>query len=282
MFAYTLVRRNNKKIKKVMQMRTFLIGLSIFFVSCSHTEQKQNTAVQPDSLQKENEKFRTYTWDDELCHYTCKYDSTLVTSIQLKNSYDLGYHTDRFEITTQRSAFSFNDIEKLNVDSLDNEFKRKINDLQTIEVINSNYWHNLKQQKIIELKKLHKLYRLHILGYQYPDTLNFKGCPNECDKYITGLVKGGDELLKVWVELHNELISQQRKIGASNKTIEFLNKKFDEKYNSFDKLEYARMDVISFGWWNKVNHTISRVNTDNFQNEYRKNFTEIKEECDEP
>jgi len=263
-------------------MRTFLIGLSIFFISCSHTGQKQNIAVRSDSIKNQNENLRTYTWDDELCHYTCKYDSTLVSYRQLRNSYDLGYHTDRFEIRTQWTAFNFNDIEKLNVDSLDNEYERKIHDLMTVEVINSKYWLNLKQQKIIELKRLHELYRLHMLGYQYPDTLNYKGCPIECKEYIVALVKGGDELLKVWCELHKKLIKKQQKIGANNETIEYLNKKFDEKYNSIDKLEYAKIDVISSGWWNTVNNTINRVNTDNFQTEYRKNFTDIKEECDEP
>jgi len=262
-------------------MRTFLIGLSILFVSCSHTVQQQNTAIQNDSIKNKNENLKTYTWDDELCHYTCKYDSTLLSYRQLRNSYDLGYHTDRFEIKTQWTVFSISDIDKLNVDSLDNEYERKIHDLMTIEVINSKYWFNLKQQKIIELKKLHELYKLQMLGYQYPDTLNYKGCPIKCKKYIVGLVKGGDELLKVWVELHEELIKHEKKLGASNESIEFLNNKFNEKYNSINNLKYAQMDVISFGWWNTVNNTIRRVNTDNFETEYRKNFTEIKEECDE-
>ena len=262
-------------------MRTFLIGLLILFVSCSHTGQKQNIAVLNDSIKNNNENLKTYTWDDELCHYTCKYDSTLVSYRQLRNSYDLGYQTDRFEIRTQTTASVIGDIEKLNVDSLDNEFERKINDLKSLEVINTKYWLNLKQKKILELTKVYELSKLQILGYTYPDTLNYKGCPIECKKYIVGLVKGGDELLKVWMELHNELIKRQKKIGASNETIEFLNNKFSEKYNSVDNLSYAQMDVISFGWWNTINSTISRVNTDDFQTEYRKNFTDMKEECDE-
>ena len=262
-------------------MRTFLIGLLILLVSCSHTGQKQNTAVLNDSIKIKNENLKTYTWDDELCHYTCKYDSTLVSYRQLKNSYDLGYQTDRFEIRTQTTASVIGDIEKLNVDSLDNEFERKINDLKSLEVINTKYWLNLKEKKILELTKVYELSKLQILGYKYPDTLNYTNCPIECKKYIVGLVKGGDELLKVWMELHKELIKQQKKIGASNETIEFLNNKFSEKYNSVDNLSYAQMDVISFGWWNNVNKTINRVNTDDFQTEYRKNFTEMKEECDE-
>ena len=260
-------------------MRTFLIGLSILFISCNHTGQKQNTAVQSDSTKNEN--LKTYTWDDEMCHYTCKYDSTLVSYKQLRNSYDLGYQTDRFEIRTQTTASTIFDIEKLNVDSLDNEFKRKIDDLKSLEVINTKYWLNLKQKKILEITKVYQLSRLQILGYTHPDALNYKGCPIECEKYIVGLVKGGDELLKVWMELHEELIKKQKNLGANNESVEFLNNKFYEKYNSVDNLKYAQMDVISFGWWNTVNNTIRRVNTDNFETEYRKNFTEIKEECDE-
>ena len=135
-------------------MRKFLIALSILFFICSNTGKKKSTAVQNDSIKNKNENLRTYTWDDELCHYTCKYDSTLLSYRQLRNSYDLGYHTDRFEIKTQWTVFSISDIDKLNVDSLDNEYERKIHDLMTIEVINSKYWFNLKQQKIIELKKI--------------------------------------------------------------------------------------------------------------------------------
>jgi len=262
-------------------MRKFLIALSILFVSCSHIGQKQSTAVQNDSIKNKNENLRTYTWDDELCHYTCKYDSTIVSYRQLRNSYDLGFQTGRFEIRTQNAVFVIGDIEKLNVDSLDNEFKIKINDLKSLEVINTKYWLNLKQKKILELTKVYELTRLEILGYAHPDVLNYKGCPTECEKYIVGLVKGGDELLKVWLAFHEEFIKQQKKVSSSDETIEFLNKEFYKKYNSLDKLEYAKIDLISFGWWNAVNHTISRVNTDNFETEYKKNFTEIKEECDE-
>ena len=171
-------------------MRTFLIGLSILFISCSQTGQKQNTAVQNDSIKNQNENLKIYMWDDELCHYTCKYDSTLVSYRQLRNSYDLGFHTDRFQITTEWTAFNISDMDKLNVDSLDNEFKRKILDLKSLEVINTKFWLNLKQNKILELTKIYELTKLHILGYTYPDTLNYKGCPTECKKYIDGLVKG--------------------------------------------------------------------------------------------
>ena len=72
-----------------------------------------------------------------------------------------------------------------------------------------------------------------------------------------------------------------RKFAMTFETHCIKNNSFNEKYNSIDNLKSAQMEVISFGWWNKVNHTLNRVNTDNFQTEYRKNFTEIKEECDD-
>jgi hypothetical protein len=257
-------------------MKTFLISLSILLTSFNQIVQKQNTVAPCGSVRNECRNFKTYTWYDELCRYTGKYDPTRVTYKQLKNSYDLGYHTDRFRITTLTFTFDQIDmIDLLNVDSLDKEYFRKLNDLKRLEVINSRYWLVLKQNKIKELTKVYELSRLNILGYKYPDTLNYKGCPAECKKYVKGLVKGGNELLKVWKELHKE---HSAKYGNN----EFANKIFYENYNSIDNLKYAQMDVISYGWWNCVNNTIPYVDDSDFQTEYLKNFTDVKEDCNEP
>ena len=257
-------------------MGTFLIGLSIFLNSFSPTGQGQNVAVQSGSVKSENGNFKTFTWYDELCRYTGKYDSTLVTAKQLKNSYDLGYRSDRFSITTLIFTFDWIELnETFIVDSLDKEYHRKLNDLKTSEVINTKYWQVLKKKKIKELTQVYKLSRLNILGYRHPDTLNYRGCPAECKKYVHGLVKGGDDLLRVWLELQKEHTARYGNNEASNM-------RFYENYYSTDKLKYAQMDVILYGWWNCVNNTIPYVNDTDFQAEYLKNFTDVTEECNEP
>jgi hypothetical protein len=59
--------------------------------------------------------------------------------------------------------------------------------------------------------------------------------------------------------------------------------KYNEKYNSKDRLIYAKIELMTYGWWNCSNSQIKRINNDGtMEKEFNKLFIHIETECDEP
>ncbi len=57
---------------------------------------------------------------------------------------------------------------------------------------------------------------------------------------------------------------------------------FDQQNSSPDRLKYARVEVMRFGWWNCAIQEIPLVEHDERAvEEFNKLFINVKEECDE-
>lgn len=59
---------------------------------------------------------------------------------------------------------------------------------------------------------------------------------------------------------------------------------FEEQYASPDRMKFALVEVMTFGWWNCANKAIKYVDYDGSQErEFRKLFIRVKTiSCDEP
>jgi hypothetical protein len=48
-------------------------------------------------------------------------------------------------------------------------------------------------------------------------------------------------------------------------------------------MEYARLEIMKFGWWNSANHVIPHVNKSyNYAEEFKRLLIDVDCECDEP
>jgi len=253
-----------------------LFGLTVLIVTGCSYGQNQIFVKQIDSSINNSRNYIIYKWEDDLCEYTAKYDSATVSHKQLQNTLDLCCHSSRFTIQTKTTAYSqIIEINQLNIDSLDCECARKLMDLKSLDILNTNYFKDIKTQTIAELELDCKFERLAMLAYKYPDTLNFVENPVECQKYINALIVGGEELLKVWKEFH---VYYTAKYGENK----IADEEFEKNYSSIDRFKYAQIDLITYGWWNCINQTIPRAKNDNFHDEFIKNLIDIKEKCTEP
>jgi hypothetical protein len=252
-------------------MKKIILVLTILFFLNNYSFYGQNI-----NLKKSKRlNLREFIWDEELCRYKGKYDSTIITYKQLKNSYDIVFNTWRFDINSKSKVLeNIEEISKLNLDTLKCECDKKIKELGNLDVIETKYWQNLKLNKISELKQVCEYSKLAIIAYSNPENLLNFTSSEECKKYIYGLIKGGDELIKVW----SELIAERNKENFN----EYEYNEFQNQLKSNNKYIYAQICVITFGWWNCINQTIQYVDQGSFHNEFRKNFIEIKEECEEP
>jgi hypothetical protein len=118
-----------------------------------------------------------------------------------------------------------------------------------------------------------------MLAYTEPKNLaNYKGAEACKVKFAEPIMAGGDTLLTAWRK-QNEIAR------ANNGDPERVRKEFEAELASPQKFEYARLEMLTFGWWNCVNATIvqetgSQDGTN--QKQFEKLFKKLTSECEEP
>jgi len=115
-------------------------------------------------------------------------------------------------------------------------------------------------------------------AYENPAVIRqYTGAESCVKRYANPLINGGDELLNVWRRVNEDSRSK-------NADPERLRKIFDQQYKSTDKFKFARLEVMTFGWWNCANEFIQyEQNYDRPEKEFKKAFARVRTiSCDEP
>lgn len=226
-------------------------------------------------LSAQTKKFR---WTTELCEFEGTYDAKKYTEAQLRNTWELLASIGSIPLSTETTVWNYDEIKKLSVEELDREYKQKSEKLKNLDIVKSEYWETMRQNKLKETEQSYKLSRLTIQAYTNPAILKQNtSAQTWVKKYADPLINGGADLLKVWREVNEE--SRKR-----NGDPERVRRIFEREYNSPDKLKYALVEVMSFGWWNCANHTIEYVVSNEKQHEkFNRLFKNVKTiYCDEP
>lgn len=221
-----------------------------------------------------------FKWNDQLCEYESSYNVKKYSEIQLKNCYSLTYNYT-YQITNTPSVFKPEDVKSLNPDSLDKEYNTKISQLKILDLPKTEYWNELRKSIIIELEQTYQLSQIAYQGYINPVHLKNWHYNDAClKKHADALIAGKDNLLNDWYELTTILVKE-------NFCPEKVWEKYEEQYKSAQRLEYAKVYVTTFGWWNSaINHierSDKKFNENTKQQQFLKLFiTTDKKECDEP
>jgi len=220
---------------------------------------------------------RTFKWSDELCDYVGTYNAKKYTLAQLRNTSKL---LDRgvYSIQTTATVFDPGDLRKLSLAELEKEYAAKVAELNGLEIVNVPYWQDLRKRTLAEMKQVYELSRVTIQGHSNPKMLNELKWADTCKgKYAGPLISGGAMLLDTWRAVNEE--SRTR-----NSDPERLRRIFDQQNASPDRLKYALVEVMTFGWWNCANQEINYVETEGVQErEFRKLFIRVKRiRCNEP
>lgn len=220
---------------------------------------------------------RSFKWSDELCDYSGTYNSKKYTETQLRNTNRLR-EPGGFSLVTSATVFKPEDLPTLDLAALEAEYKTKSSELANLDIVNAPYWEALRKAKLAELKQVYDLSRLTIQGHKNPKILNELVGSDECKKkYAVPLIAGGNILLRAWRTLNEE---HRSKNGDPDR----LRRVFDEQYASPNRMKYALVEVMTFGWWNCANKAIKYVEYDGSQErEFRKLFIRVRNvQCDEP
>lgn len=220
---------------------------------------------------------RKFRWTTELCEFEGAYNAKKYTAAKLRNTLKL-FAPESFNIEADATPQTFEGIKRLQIDALDKEYNLKSTALKNLDIVKSKYWEALRQRKLNELEQVYRLSRVTMQAYDNPVLLKEYSSAASCVKiYANPLINGGDELLGTWRKVNEDL---RRK----NASPERLRNIFDQQYSSPDKYKYARIEVMTFGWWNCANEFIEyEEGYERHEKEFKKLFTRVKTVgCDEP
>jgi hypothetical protein len=211
----------------------------------------------------------------ELCDCKAIFDSTKIPRAQLRNTFDYLWWAPN--IDSDGTAWTLDKIDDLNIETLRQECSERINKLQTLEFVNDSFWTDLIEERIKYYKSTCLLREYTILAYSNPDTLlHYDLVDENCIYYRDVLIAGGQKLIDAWVKYKDDWVEK-------NGYVERNQKKFDKEFNSPRREDYARLELMLYGWWNSANHILPHVNsTYNYAEEFERLFITVDCECDEP
>jgi hypothetical protein len=220
---------------------------------------------------------RKFKWNDDFCEYRGTYNAKRYTLAQLRNTEKL-LGRGIYSIQTSATVFDPADLPKLDLSELEREYATKVAELNGLDIVKVPYWQELRKQTLAEMKQVYELSRVTIPGHSNPEMLNRITWADSCKtKYAVPLIAGGDFLLSTWRAVNE-------KSRANNGDPDRVRRIFDERYASPDRMKFALVEVMTFGWWNCANQFINYVETEGTQErEFKKLFTRVRTtRCDEP
>lgn len=222
-----------------------------------------------------SQKKSTFSWEEENCSCIGTYSTKQYPGNELQNTVD--HILSSGLLTTNVTAFRLEELSKISMDTLTAECLRRLHPLYNARFVQTHYWDSLRNERIQEIEKQCELSTITILGYQNPDTLrSYATATDLCKEDIDALAAGGKKMLEAW----NLLIIRQMN---SNADPGWVYKEYQARLHSPDSLQYARMQLMTFSWWNCANQTIPYVQ-DEYQAymEFRKLFRRVKCKCIDP
>ena len=222
---------------------------------------------------------KTFRWSSELCDHVGTYDSKKYSEAQLRDTLKLMDYT-MISLTNFPHVWKWEDIEKLDVAALDAEYKMKAEKLKALNVVDVPYFQTAKNAQLKELEQKYVLGRAKLLAFRTPEVLRDYPAGEACKaKYVEPLVKKDESLYKVWLDVNMDSRSR-------NADPDRLKREFEAEMASPDKLKYAIIEVMGFGFGNCANALLERdegASDGSHEIAFRKLFSRVRDvNCSEP
>lgn len=221
----------------------------------------------------------TFKWSDELCDYSGTYDAKKYTSKQIGDTFKL-VQMRGIPFEFQATVWNYSELDALRVEDLEKEYKAKRAEVAALDLVKSPFWEKVRQSKLKEMDQVYRLSLVTARAYREPQVLRTYEGADSCKlKYAEPIIAGSDSLLTIWREVNKE--SQSKNSDPAR-----LQRKFEEQFASADRLKFALVETMAFGWWNCANEYIEYEPTDadgSRDREFRKLFVRVRTiACSEP
>lgn len=280
----------NLKMKTLIKNSLLLLLLAVIS-SCSKNKQntsfitdKESTKILKDtslSLSEADKSSQSDTlifqWNSHMCSITGYYTTGYWTEEELQNTLDLWHKLD-YAFIGAVNVFYPQNITEIDTPKLTKEYNELIAYINKCKIIDHPFWQNWKETEIKNITMRYELTKMKGEAFYNPSVLlnnKYIDKDSDCYKYAIALNSDEETILKTW----EEWIQESKK---SNGDPEAYVQRFWEKYNSPDRMTYAQIDLITFGWWNCVNKYIQYPDNDKLNNEFEQLFIRTEYDCEEP
>ncbi|WP_298138695.1 hypothetical protein [Flavobacterium sp.] len=260
-----------------------LITLSFLFtissISCKKESKSEEKSISVSEEITSETEIDTINWYTDLCEMNSKFDASKYSKKQLKDTHHLWFGTIGYINFDGYPVFNLDDKTE-SIEVLEERYTEGKAELENLEVVDLPYWNNLKQLKLLELKSFYEHEKTAYFAYANPKNLVKTVYDVKAKVYVDALVSGDSlKMIAAWKKLNEEQ-------KANNGSPEHVEKKFQSRLNSPQCLEYAKMDLFTFGWNNNTKKNCKGCevleNRDPMYEEYKKLFISTTEECSEP
>jgi hypothetical protein len=214
----------------------------------------------------------TFRWQTEVCEYSGSYDPRKYTLRQLQDTSRL-MRMAGVPLNYGATVWNIEDIGKADLGELDREYREKREMLLGLDVVRTSFWENVRAAKLKELDQSYRLKWITARAYTNPAILmEYEGAGSCKTKFAEPIVAGGEALVEAWREVNKA--SQ-----AQNADPARLQRQFDQENASPDRLRYALIETLSFGWWNCANALIEyeKGNSDGTNEKaFKRLFTRVR------
>lgn len=223
---------------------------------------------------------RTFKWSDELCEYSGTYSAKKYNEVKLRNTHRLLFSQDFSLTSVDATVWKYEDIAKLDPASVEVRYKDLVDELEHYEYVSTPFTDAVRAARLKEIRQVYQLIRTTMAAYTDATVIRKYQGAEACKlNYGEPLIAGGDSLIAAWRKVN---LDSQKK----NASPERLQKRWDTENASPDRLKFALVETMSFGWWNCANQEIKYADETygaKADKEFKKLFIRTRTiRCDEP
>jgi hypothetical protein len=222
---------------------------------------------------------KTFKWTDELCEYSGTYDSKKYSEKLLRNTQRLLFGQDFSLTSVDATVWNYDDIAKLDPVAAETKYKDLIDELEHYEYLSTPFTDAVLAARLREIRQVYQLKRTTMAAYADPTVIRRYQGAEACKlNYGEPIIAGGDSLIAAWKKVN---LNSQSVNGDPGR----LQRRWDEQNASPDRLKFALVETMSFGWWNCANREVKYADAEfgpRAYKEFRKFFSRVRESCDEP
>jgi hypothetical protein len=191
---------------------------------------------------------KTFRWQDDVCTNTGTYAAGAYTQQQLHDTYQL---VNGFSISTTVVPFSLknynNAFFRSTAGQLIHEHDSLAGIIHKLNVVPTKFWRNIKHLRELELAEGYALDQATLEGYFQPASWLSNRYYAACPEYATALASTDTVVvLGAW----RKLVDQQKITNGIPKQLEA---EFVAQSASPERMAYAKVALMTFGWGNCAN-----------------------------
>ncbi len=213
-----------------------------------------------------NGQMDIYEWGEGLTYYTGKIDTTKYTFEEIDLIYKY-LHARHSDMIGMGNIWKIEQMDTATAAPIDQYYKRTLHVLETMKIPERAFWDSLVLFRKRELYEVCEDNRLFILTLKDPALL-FKYHYAECKDAIHALNGDADVLLNAWFEL-----KERQKLN--NCCPDVVEKKYQSKFNSPQRLKHARLELMTYDWGNCMNQFVYYHDDSRIEGEFQKLFLSV-------